>query len=98
MAMNDPLHRGHPHSPPLEILRSVQPLEHSKELVGILHVETGPVVPHKIDASIRRVCSATTADLNSSDFALAGELEGIGEQVDIDLAQQRRIGLAGRQI
>src|SRR5262245_20408741 len=44
--MDDALHDRKTHACALEVLRPVQTLEHSEELVRVLHVEPGGVVAH----------------------------------------------------
>src|SRR5439155_22745489 len=45
VAMDHALHDRQPHPGALVLLGAVQPLEDAEELVGVLHVESDPVVP-----------------------------------------------------
>ena len=63
----------------------MQPLERAKQLVGVSHVETGPVVFHKIDALMIRPYLA--ADLNAGTGVAAGKLQRVTQEVDEDLRE-----------
>jgi len=72
-----------------EILGSVQPLEHLKKLVGILHVETRAIVLHTN-------CGHSGLAAQAIDYhfwlgRFAGILYGVGEQVHQHLVKQRKI-------
>ena len=49
MHLYDPLHNRQSHACSLVLLCPVQALEYPKKLVGVTHVEAGPVVPHEKD-------------------------------------------------
>jgi len=44
VAMHDPLSDGQKHAAAVELRGPVQSLEHSEELVGVLHAKSGAVV------------------------------------------------------
>src|SRR5262245_59607246 len=62
MAMDDALHDGQADACALEVLRPMQTLEDSEELVRILHVEPGSVVAHVEDVV---AVLAPTADVHA---------------------------------
>ena len=47
MPVNDSLDTGEPNTGAFELVACVQPLEYSKELVGLFHVESHAIVPNK---------------------------------------------------
>src|SRR3712207_766704 len=49
MTMHHPLHRCQPYPRPLQLLRTVQTLKRSKELLRIRHLKTRPVVRDVVD-------------------------------------------------
>src|SRR6202022_1785057 len=48
MAMDDPLHNGQSNAGSFEFIGAMQPLEHAKEFVCVLHVKSGSVVAHEV--------------------------------------------------
>src|SRR5438874_12336468 len=42
--MHDPVDNGQPHAGAVVVLGAMQPLKHAEQLVGVAHVEAGPVV------------------------------------------------------
>ena len=80
----------------LVVLGAVQALEDAEELADVLHVEAHAVVAHKV-GTCSPSCSSQPTSMWAT-LALAGELEGIGQQVDEDLLEQGGVGLAGRQV
>src|SRR5687767_15743331 len=50
VAVDDALYDGQAHAGALIVLGAVQPLEDAEEFIGVLHVKTGAVVFHEIDA------------------------------------------------
>ena len=103
--------RGRPHAAPvagydafddrksdpgaLVVLCAVQPLEDAEQLVGILHVETNAVVPHKI--CFRRPIDALAAHVDGRMLAAAREFQRVAQEIHVDLLEQHRIGVARRQ-
>ena len=97
VAVDDPLHDGEADAGALIVLGPVQPLEDAEQLVGVAHVEADAVVLDEIG----RIALAVAVALPISIIALrlaARVLEGVGQQVDPDLLEQRRVGLARRQL
>src|ERR1700691_5694056 len=75
---NDPLHGDEPNPGSLEILLPMQPLEHSKELIGIARVE-----PHSVVAYKNRALAVhdPRAHLNHRSRLFSGELHGVRQQI-----------------
>lgn len=82
---------GQPDPGAFELAGAVEPLEHAKKLVHVLHVEAGAVITDKNNGLIRVVVGA--ADRNLGLIALTGVFDGIADQVDQHLPQHRRIAL-----
>ena len=78
MPLDNSLDIGQPDPVAFKLILRVQPLEHSKELVGLLHVESNAIVPHKDDD-----CTFLHlgANLDFRRRAIAAEFDGVGEQV-----------------
>lgn len=75
MALNDAVYDGKADAGPFELLRAVEPLEGSKESLGLSHVESGAVVPDAIDF----FAILTPTDHLHDRLVLAPcELEGVG--------------------
>ena len=49
MTINYALDQRQPHASALEFILAMEPLEYSEELVGVFHVEAGPIVLDRID-------------------------------------------------
>src|SRR5712692_2899727 len=95
VAVDDTLHNGQAHARAFVFFGAVQALKHAEEFTNVLHIKAHTVVLDKIDA-LPFVLPAANGDQRH--FALTGELEGVGEQVDKNLLEQARIGLAHGQI
>lgn len=93
MKMDDPLDDGQPHPCPFELVAVVQPLEDVKHLVMVLHIETHPVVPHRVDALW---ILQMTPHFDQRLRLLPGEFCGIGDEVDEDLPDQSAVSRSGR--
>src|SRR5215212_9849162 len=85
---------GQPDAGALELLHAMQPLEHPKKLIYVLHFEANPVVADEVDGL---VLLYSTADLDLGSLAGARVLEGVGEEVLPDQVQQRRVPANLRQ-
>ena len=68
----------------------MQPLEDSKELVGVLHVETDAIVAYVEDGHI---FAFRGSYLDSRPIATACELDGVRKKVGEDLAEQDRVAV-----
>src|SRR3990170_1342988 len=90
VAVDDPLDNGQADARPFVLLGPVQALEDRKELVRVAHVEADAVVPDEPGglAPLR-----PAADLDLRRLAPPRELQGVGEQVDQDLPEERRVPL-----
>lgn len=96
MPVNDAMRNRQAHCSAFVFLSRVQSLEHTEQLVNILHIKTHSIILDEIDLFAIRL--GQTAYLNSSDWASTCELERVGKQADPDLSQQRRVALAGGQL
>ena len=93
VAIDDPFDDGQTDARSLELLRAMQSLENPEKFMGIPHVKSSAIV---LDVKNRFSTGGLLAThLNPRHFALARVLEGIGQEVDKDLFQQGRVGLAG---
>src|SRR5262249_60631226 len=77
MPMDDALNGREADSRAFELFREVQALEHAEQLVDMLHVESGAVVPHEYLHLADVVAHA--ADLDYSRAAVASEFDGVRE-------------------
>jgi hypothetical protein len=94
MAMEDPLHRGQANPRSWKLTAGMQSLEWSKQLVGIGHVETCPVVSYiELRPGLVPIASIAGAEFNARMRALATELDGIIEEVGQRDLKQMRIAL-----
>ena len=72
----------------------MQPLEDAKELVRVAHVEARAVVAHEPNVALPLLL---TTNLDHRGLALARVFEGVRQEVQPHLAEQRRIAQARRQ-
>src|SRR5688500_17994525 len=93
--MDHALHRGQAYPGAAELLRAVQPLERTEQLVREAHVEAGAVVAHEEYAAL---AVAHGADLDPRMLDARRELPGIANQVVEHDAQQLRIGIGVQAI
>ncbi len=49
VTVNNPLNGSQPYAGALEFVCMMQALKHTKQLVDVLHIEAGPVIPDKHD-------------------------------------------------
>ena len=93
--MDNPLDDGQARAGPFEVLGAMQALKNAKQLVDILHVKSASIILNKKDklAGLR-----VAADLDSRRGLFAGELDGVGQKVGKDVAEQRWVGVARGQI
>src|SRR5450756_1084962 len=82
---DDALHDGQANPRAFKILRPVEPLEHAKQLVHILHIKPNTVVAHKINIF---AVFARATNLHDGRCPVTGVLDRVGLQVDPDLLQQ----------
>jgi hypothetical protein len=71
----------------------VQALKNSKELVGVAGVKANAIVPDLVD-NLAVVPVFLSAHLDDGWFTTPCVLDGIAEQIDENLAQERVIGSA----
>ncbi len=94
MAADDAADIGQADAGAFELFDVVQALEHAEQLVHVAHVEAAAVVAHE---EVVFVVVSLVTNLDHRVFALAGELDRVGQQVLPYQAQHRRIGLDLRQ-
>src|SRR5580692_3271853 len=89
--MENTLNRGKTNTRSWKISGGMQPLEGSKQLAGISHVKTRPVVSDiEPRPGLARIESIARTEFNSRVRALAAELDGIIKKVgQCDLKQMR---------
>jgi len=80
---------------PGKLLRPMQALAHSKELVRISNVESGPIVVHLVDGL---GIFAPTADPDARLRSLCAVLQGVADEVAPHLTNRRRISGYRRQL
>jgi hypothetical protein len=69
MTMNNPLNGSQPYSRAFKRFRLVQPLKNAKQLVHVLHIETGSVVPDKYGYFLFIFAGATNLDFGPGPVA-----------------------------
>ncbi len=72
----------------------MQSLEHAEQLARVLHLESDAVILH-IVGDFRSVLLRTDLDLGMR--PVGAELEGVADQIDQYVAEQRRIPAGGGQ-
>src|SRR5207237_6228312 len=88
VALNDAPDVGEADAGALEVRAAVQALKDAKQFLGIFHVEAHAVVA---DEDNRLSLRLEGADLDAGLGAGPGVFEGVGQQVDEDQPQQRRV-------
>ena len=78
MAYNDALYRCEPNTRARILLPSVQALERAKQFVHICHVETGPIVAHKIGPG---PVVGHFAEVNLRQLLFTGEFPCVAQQI-----------------
>src|SRR5688572_16311265 len=78
MTHNDSMHRGQANAGSGIFGRSVQPLEWTKQLVGVFHVEARAVVSHKEHVF---AVENPAAEFNLGYWLLAREFEGVAQKI-----------------
>src|SRR5207244_1175105 len=87
--LNDALDRGQADPRPGKFALAVEAAERPEQLLGVLHVEAGSVIPHEVNHVAVQVHLAHT-DLWLSH--VPSELPGVLNQVEQDDAQEPRVG------
>jgi hypothetical protein len=85
MTVNNSLNKRQSDPGPLEFLRPVQPLEHSKKLMGVPGIKTDPGVPDEIDTL--PILRAAT-DFNPAHIFGCCKFDCIGNQIPPNLSQE----------
>src|SRR5580704_1634039 len=75
---NDPLHGNQANPRSFEVLLPMQPLEHSKELIGISRIEPHSVVAHK---NRQLAIGRPRTHFNHRRRLFSGELHGVRQQI-----------------
>src|SRR6266542_465418 len=89
--IDDSLDDGKADPGPFVVLRSVHPLEHPEQLVGVAHVEPDAVVLDEVHAMALQL---PRPDLDHRGGTGSGELQRVGQEVHVDLLEERGIRLA----
>jgi hypothetical protein len=87
--MYNPLNRRQSNTRTFKFIRRVQPLEHSKQLVYILHIKTHSIVPNEYYQLISVSVGASDLDLCSR--ARAREFDRIRNKIDQHYSQHRTV-------
>src|SRR5690349_259476 len=96
MPADDTLDIGQPDTSTLEVFLKMQPLKHTKQLVGVLHVKTHTVVSNKENRF--RGCTWLTAHLDNCRIPRPRVFNRVGKEINQHLPQQSRIGSHLRKI
>src|ERR1700683_2055224 len=72
----------------------MEPLEHAEELVGVFHIEAGPVVANEKNGL---AVSRYVSDLHHGWVAAAAVFNGVPQQTGPHLLEQSTVALARRQ-
>src|SRR5438445_7691684 len=88
VAMDDALSQSQAHTGSFKFIVVVQPLEDPEKLFRVLRIEPNAVVFDVIDVVF---CVASTADFNHGAFPPLSELNRVGQQMNQNLAKQKRI-------
>ena len=86
--MDDALSQSQAHTGSFKFIVVVQPLEDPEKLFRVLRIEPNAVVFDVIDVVF---CVASTADFNHGAFPPLSELNRVGQQMNQNLAKQKRI-------
>ena len=84
MPVDNPMNDGQPNAGTFVLVSGMQSLKRRKKFVDILHIKAHSIVLDKID---KFPFLFLAPDLNNRGFSFTRELEGIGDQVEIDLFQ-----------
>src|ERR1700730_16307858 len=94
MAVNDSLNGGQSYSGALKLFSQMQTLKDAEQLVYVLHVKAGAIVPHEhLDFFI----AVHTANLDFGRLSHACEFDRVGNKVDNDQPQHGPISVADRK-
>src|SRR5882724_9116578 len=94
MPRHHPLDDGKAHAGAAELVRTMQPLEHTEQFVGVFHIESHPVVPYRVDIL---GSALPAAHLDPGLRRLAAVLDRIGDQVRPHLPQEGAVAPHRRQ-
>ena len=91
MAVNDAGNSCQSYPRPLEILVSMEAMERSEELVGVVHVEPSAVVAH-VEGTLLLV----PTELDEGGGDLGGEFDAVSQQVFKSDAHEARVTGSGK--
>src|SRR5258708_5068067 len=95
MAVDDTLNGGQSYSGALKLFGQMQALKDAEQLVHVLHVKAGAVVPHEhLDFFFIAV---DTANLDFGRPSHACEFDRVGNEVDDDQPQHGTVSVADRK-
>jgi hypothetical protein len=89
VSLNDTPDSSEPYASTFELLRVVQPLKDTKELVRVSFVEAHAVIPNEEDRLPFALYAAD--DFDHRPLANARVFEGVGEQILHDQPQHERV-------
>src|SRR5207245_9292737 len=92
MPVDDAPHSRQTDTRPRKLTLAVEPLEGAEQLVRVDHVEPDPVVT---DEQAGVTVDDLRTDLDPGDRLLAGELEGVADEVREEDPRESRIGRCG---
>jgi hypothetical protein len=93
MALDHPLHDGVVDPNAWKVLRAVQLLEYTKQLVIVRHVETRAIIGAMVHLF---VTLNVAAHLDRMIRRLAAEFEDVGKKINLHLVQQRTVAACRR--
>ena len=91
VTLDNALNDGETDANALEFVAAMEALEDLEQFVGEFHVETGAIVANEVNGFVRR---GLRSDLDQRFVALAGVLDGVGDEIDPDLPEERGIAVA----
>ena len=98
MSVHDALDHRQTDTGAIELVFEVQALKHAEQLVHVFHIESDPVVLDVIHGGVDLSFVRQPADLDLCRRSMAGEFEGVRQQIRPHEFQQPPVSLAGRQI
>ena len=81
MAVDDPPNGRESDPGAFELFRKMQTLKYAEQLIDILHVEAGAIIPHE---HLDVIAGVDATDLDFGPISHAGEFDRIGEKVGDD--------------
>ena len=95
VAFDDAFDVGQADAGAFEVAGVVEALEDAEELGGVLGIEAGSVVADEEGEKLGAGGGGFDADLNGGGRAAAGELDGVGQEIGDDLAEEGAVAEDG---